>query len=97
MPTPYDHKIGLIYWTGQSVGENSIEQLAQTIKSQMPNAQAVFVKTADGADWQGKYDKKDSDGDQLVQRHRQVGQRPQQLGLEFHAWVVLKGQNVNGG
>jgi len=96
MPTPYDRKIGLIYWTGQSVGENSIEQLAQTIKSQMPNAQAVFVKTADGADWQGKYDKKTQ---MAINSFNDIAKWVNVLnnfGLEFHAWVVLKGQNVNG-
>ena len=96
MPTPYDRKIGLIYWTGQSVGENSIEQLAQTIKSQMPNAQAIMVKTADGADWQGKYDKKTQ---MAINSFNDIAKWVNVLnnfGLEFHAWVVLKGQNVNG-
>ncbi len=96
MPTPYDHKIGLIYWTGQSVGENSIEQLAQTIKSQMPNAQAVFVKTADGADWQGKYDKKTQMAINSFNDITKWVNVLNNFGLEFHAWVVLKGQNVNG-
>jgi len=96
MPTPYDHKVGLIFWSGQSVGENSIEQLAQTIKTQTPNATAVFVKTADGADWQGKYDKKTQMAINSFNDITKWVNVLNNFGLEFHAWVVLKGQNVNG-
>jgi len=96
MPTPYDGKIGLIYWTGQSVRENSIEQLARTIHDHMPNARAVFLKVADGHEWQGKYDSKaamavSSFGD-ISKWVNALGQ----FGLELHAWVVLKGINING-
>lgn len=95
MPTPYDGKIGLIYWTGQSVNEASIDQLARTIHDNMPNVRAVFVKTADGGDWQGKYDKKPGmalNGFADIPKWVDTLAR---YGLEFHAWVVLKGISVN--
>jgi murein DD-endopeptidase MepM/ murein hydrolase activator NlpD len=96
MATPYDGKIGLIYWTGQSVRESSIEQLARTIHDQMPNVRSVFVKVADGADWQGKYDTKTAlaiKGFADLPKWIEILNR---FDLEFHAWVVLKGINVNG-
>jgi len=96
MSTPYDGKIGLVYWTGQSVRETSLEQLAQTIRDQMPNARAVLVKVADGADWQGKYDTKPAlaiNGFGDIPKWVNV---LNQYNLEFHAWVVLKGINING-
>ncbi len=96
MATPYDGKIGLIYWTGQSVRENSIEQLARTIHDHMPNVRAVFVKVADGPDWQGKYDSKPAMAINSFGDITKWVNILNQFGLECHAWTVLKGINVNG-
>ena len=96
MPTPYDGKIGLIYWTGQSVRETSIEQLARSIHDQMPNVRAVFVKVADGADWQGRYDTKSAMAVRGFDDLPKWIETLNRFDLEFHAWVVLKGINLNG-
>jgi murein DD-endopeptidase MepM/ murein hydrolase activator NlpD len=96
MPTPYDGKIGLIYWTGQSVRENSIDELAKNIHDQTPNVRMVFVKVADGGDWQGKYDTKSA---MAINGFADVSKWVATLArfnLEFHAWVVLKGVHING-
>ena len=50
MPTPYDNRIALWHWKGDSLGENSIEDVAQTIKRWAPAVSAVFVKTSDGSE-----------------------------------------------
>lgn len=96
MATPYDGKIGLIYWTGQSVRENTIEQLARTIHDHMPNVRAVFVKVADGPDWQGKYDSKPAMAINSFGDITKWVNILNPFGLECHAWTVLKGINVNG-
>lgn len=96
MATPFDGKIGLVYWTGQSVAETTVEQLARTIHDQTPNVRAVLVKVADGADWQGKYDTKPTlafNGFADIPKWVDTFGR---YNLEFHAWVVLKGINING-
>lgn len=96
MPTPYDGKIGLVYWTGQSVAENSIEELARNIHDQMPNVRMVFVKVADGGDWQGVYDTKASMAIKGFADLPKWIETLARYNLEFHAWVVLKGINING-
>ncbi|MCA9957538.1 MAG: M23 family metallopeptidase [Anaerolineales bacterium] len=96
MTTPYDGKIGLIYWSGQSVSENSIAELAATIRRWAPNAKAVYVKTSDGDAWQGQFDKKPQmaiNGAADIARWIAV---LAEHGLEFHAWCVLKGIDIAG-
>ncbi len=60
MPTPYDNRIILWQWKGDSLSENSIDDLAQSIKRWAPVVAAVVVKTSDGSDWQGAYDQSPS-------------------------------------
>jgi len=96
MPTPYDGKIGLWQWTGESVGESTIAQLAQTIKTQCPVADAVWVKTNDGNTWQGTYDDKKA---MAISGPADIAKWVSALsavGLEFHAWCVPIGVDVPG-
>jgi murein DD-endopeptidase MepM/ murein hydrolase activator NlpD len=96
MPTPYDNRIALWHWKGDSLGETSIDDLAQTIKRWAPAVSAVFVKTSDGSDWQGTYDQSPTmaiTGPDSVDRWVQTLSR---YGIDFHAWCVPKGLDIPG-
>ncbi len=97
MITPYDGKIGLVYWSGKSVGENTIGELAETIRRWLPKAPvALYVKTSDGDAWQGQFDSKPQ---MSINSPDDVARWVSVLAdfdLEFHAWCVLKGLNVPG-
>lgn len=95
MATPYDGKIGFWHWTGESIGETSIDALAQTIRKWCPNGDAIYVKTSDGIYWQGRWD----DSGMAVKGKADVKRWVDTLanyGLEFHSWVVVKGVNLAG-
>lgn len=97
MTTPYDGKIGLVYWSGKSVGENSIVELAETIRGWLPRQPiALYVKTSDGDAWQGQFDTKSqmaiNGPDDVARWVRLLAD----FDLELHAWCVLKGMNVPG-
>ncbi|MBE7512543.1 MAG: hypothetical protein HS103_06990 [Anaerolineales bacterium] len=94
--TPYDNKIGLWHHKGQNVTEKTVDELAQTIRRHCPAASQVFVKTSDGVDWQGRYDRKASmaiTGKDAILRWVETLQK---YGLEFHAWCVPQGLNIEG-
>jgi hypothetical protein len=93
--TPYDTKIAIWHHKGQSVSEQTIDQLAQTIRRLMPAASQVWVKTTDGSDWMGKFDTKRAlaiDGPDSIRRWITTLQK---YGLEFHAWCVPRGLNID--
>ncbi len=95
MPTPYDGKIGLWHWKGDSIVEETIPELASTIKRWAPHVTQIWVKTNDGSNWQGIYDK---DPDFAVLGTDSIKRWVQALeanGLEFHAWCVPKGKDIN--
>jgi murein DD-endopeptidase MepM/ murein hydrolase activator NlpD len=94
MATPYDGKIALWHWKGDSIGEDTIEDLVKTIKTWAPNVTQIWVKTSDGEDWMGEYD---TDRDLAIDSAASVDKWVRILsanGLEFHAWAVVKGKNV---
>jgi murein DD-endopeptidase MepM/ murein hydrolase activator NlpD len=89
-PTPYDGQIAVWHWKGQSVPENTIDELARNIKRNTPNVKQIWVKVADGDSWQGEFDS----GDMAVNGLESIDYWVETLarhGLEFHAWVVLRG------
>lgn len=98
-PTPYDGKIAVWQWKGDVLAENTIDEVAQTIKRVAPNVTEIFVKTNDytpttGARWQGYWDSKRAlaiDGPSSIDRWVQVLGR---YGLNFHAWCVVRGLDV---
>ncbi len=95
MATPYDGKVGIWHWKGDSIAEESVEGLCRTIKKWAPAITQVWVKTSDGENWQGKFDTDRNlaiDGVASVDKWVRV---LDSFGLEFHAWAVVKGQNVN--
>ena len=56
MATPYDGKVAVWHWKGDSIAEDTIEDLVQTIKTWAPAVTQVWVKTSDGENWQGEFD-----------------------------------------
>lgn len=96
MATPYDGKIALWQWKGDSIGEDTIEDLVHTIKTWAPSVTQVWVKTSDGDSWQGEFD---TDRDLAIDSVASVDKWVRILaanGMEFHAWAVVKGVNVTG-
>src|SRR5215207_7463837 len=99
IPTPYDNKIALWHWRGDSLAENTIDELAQTIQRNAPQVKAIFVKTSDftpttGAQWMGYWDTKRNlaiDGPASIDRWVTTLAR---YGMDFHAWCVPRGMNV---
>lgn len=94
--TPYDNKIALWYHKGQNVAERSIEELAANIRRYSPACSQVFVKTTDGSDWMARYDRKTEmaiTGPEAIARWAEILQN---YGLEFHAWCVPRGLNIEG-
>jgi murein DD-endopeptidase MepM/ murein hydrolase activator NlpD len=94
-PTPYDGKVAVWHWKGQGIPEATIEDLVKTFKRVMPNVKQIWVKTSDGASWQGQFDRSAMaiNGPQSVDQWVQVLERN---GLEFHAWCVVLGKDVQG-
>jgi len=94
MPTPYDGKVSLWHVSGGWVGEPTIEALCQNAKQQCPVADAIFVKTSNGKYWQGEYDTKaemEINGPADITKWIDT---LNSLGLEFHAWAVVKGTDI---
>jgi len=94
-PTPYDGKIAIWHWKGTAIPEQTIAQFAQNVRKNTPNVKQIWVKVGDGNSWQGKFDSGDLaiNGPADVDRWVTIlGQH----GLEFHAWVVLKGEDIQG-
>src|SRR5215813_4235357 len=93
--TPYDNQVALWFHDGQSVGEQTIDQLAQTIRRYAPAVSQVFVKTTDGSDWMGVYDTKPAMAISGPDAIRTWIRTLQKYGLEFHAWCVPRGLNID--
>ncbi|MEP7284388.1 MAG: peptidase C39 family protein [Chloroflexota bacterium] len=93
--TPYDNKVAVWLVHGSDLGENSIDEVAQTLLTYAPAVNAVWVKTSDGSDWMSKYDSKPAlwiDGPAAIDRWVSTLQK---YGLEFHAWCVPRGLNID--
>jgi murein DD-endopeptidase MepM/ murein hydrolase activator NlpD len=94
MATPYDGKVAIWHWKGDSIAEESIEAVVRTIKTWAPNVTQLWVKTSDGEYWQGQFD---TDRNLAIDNIASVDKWVRVLeanGMEFHAWAVVKGQNV---
>lgn len=93
--TPYDNKVGVWLVQGADAGEETIDELAQTLLTYAPAVNAVWVKTSDGSDWMARYDTKPAmwiDGPAAIDRWVNTLQK---YGLEFHAWCVPRGLDIN--
>lgn len=95
MATPFDKKIFWLHWMGRSVGENTIEELVQTVRRYTPNVGGIAIKTSDGEYWQGRYDNKPDmavNGPDDVLRWAKTLARN---GLRTYLWCVIRGDNVD--
>ncbi len=93
-PTPYDGHVALWHWEGDAVEQDSIEELVMTIKQNVPAVTQLWVKTSDGAAWQGQYDSKKAlaiDSAKSLDRWAQVLSIYQ---IELHAWCIPVGQDL---
>ncbi len=94
MATPYDGKVAIWHWKGDAIAEETIEDVVRTLKKWAPHVTQVWVKTSDGEYWMGEFD---NDRDLAIDNAASVAKWVrvlEQNGLEFHAWAVVKGENV---
>ena len=97
MNTPYDGTVGVVHWAGKAVAERTIDEIIATLVHEAPNVNAVYVKTSDGAEWQGFYDDPENKHDLAVLGPDDIVRWVRKLnaaGIAFHAWAVLKGEDV---
>ncbi len=96
VPTPYDGKSAVWHWRGDSIGENSIDEIARNLKSYAPHVTSLFVKTSDytastGPQWMGYWDSKRSlaiDGPASIDKWVTTLAK---YDIDFHAWAVPRG------
>ena len=96
-PTPYDGNSGIWFWKGEVIPETTIAQYAENMKRLAPNLKGIWVKVGDGSSWQGQFDR--GGGEMAVNGPADVDRWVSvlsQYGLEFHAWCVLKGVDIDG-
>ncbi|HVO68949.1 MAG TPA: peptidoglycan DD-metalloendopeptidase family protein [Aggregatilineaceae bacterium] len=94
MATPYDGKIGIWQWKGDAIAEDSVEGIVHTIQNWASVITQVWVKTSDGKNWQGEFD---TDRNLAIDSVASVDKWVRILeanGKEFHAWAVVKGEDV---
>lgn len=94
MATPYDGKVAIWHWKGDSLAEKTIEDAVRTLKTWAPHATQLWIKTSDGTEWMSRYDSDKAlaiDGPNAIRRWVQVLQAN---GMEFHAWCVVKGKDI---
>jgi len=94
MPTPFDQKIIWLHWMGGAVAEESIYELAQTVKGNTPNAAGIAIKTSNGVVWQGEYDVKAALAITGPEAIRAWVDELAANGLETHLWCVLQGRKI---
>lgn len=93
--TPYDSKVCLWHWKGNELTETSIESVIANIRAEMPNINALFVKTNDGEEWMGTYD---TPNELAINDTSSIDGWVEALennGMEFHAWCIPKGTNID--
>ncbi|PJF44782.1 MAG: hypothetical protein CUN55_02240 [Phototrophicales bacterium] len=95
--TPYDGQIALVHWDGRGVGENTIDDIINTLQRFAPNVKSLFVKTSDGINWQGDFDTT-TKVDLRIQGPQDLArwvQKCGRAGIAVHAWAIPKGLNVS--
>ena len=91
--TPYDGKVAVWHWKGTTVSQNSATEVLNNIKQNAPNVSQIWVKVTSGSNWMGRYDSSAMaiDGTSSIDQWVIACQT---AGLEFHAWCVPHGLNV---
>ncbi len=92
-PTPYDGKVAIWHWKGAAVPENTAVELLDTIKRNAPNVNQIWVKITNGVNWMGNYDSSDMAINGAASIDQWVA-ACQAADMEFHAWTVPLGLNV---
>jgi murein DD-endopeptidase MepM/ murein hydrolase activator NlpD/uncharacterized protein YraI len=95
-PTPYDGAVAVWHWKGSSIPEKSIEEFVSNLRRVAPRVKQVWVKTSDGVNWQGRFDP--NGGNMAINGVADVERWVRVLaasGLEFHAWCVPQGLNID--
>lgn len=90
-PTPYDGHVAIWYWEGDSVSEQTIEQLVYNLKQQAPNVTQFWLKTSNGHLWQGASDNKKAMSIDNTDDISKWGEVLNRYGIELHAWCVPRG------
>lgn len=93
--TPYDGKTAVWHWRGDAIPETTIEQFAANVRRLTPNVKQIWVKTSDGPFFQGTFD---TSGPMAVLGVADVDRWVailSQYDLEFHAWCVPTGVNID--
>ncbi|HRE48182.1 MAG TPA: peptidoglycan DD-metalloendopeptidase family protein [Aggregatilineales bacterium] len=96
MPTPYDGKVALWYVHGRTVGENTLDELIDTIRTYAPAVDALFVKIGEGSQWIGNLGAGDPKPDLAIRSLADIDRWVSKLaavGLDFHAWAIPYGKN----
>ena len=95
MTTPFDGRILWWHWQGSVVEEETIADLAETVKTGTPNATGIALKTSNGKDWQG--DSGDTKAAMAITGPDKIAAWVDELaahGLETHLWCVAHGHDV---
>ncbi len=92
-PTPYDGKVAVWHWKGNTVPQNTAAELLRDLKAKAPNINQIWVKISNGVKWMSNYDTSamaisgpDSIDDWVS--------ACKLAGIEFHAWTVPTGLAV---
>ncbi len=95
MPTPYDGKVAVWHVQGDwAPGVPDIETLAKNIKQRTPAVDTIFIKTSNGALWQGRRDTKTAmeiNGPADIAKWVDIMNR---YDIECHAWCVVEGLDI---
>ncbi len=92
--TPYDGKVAVWHWKGDAIPESTIELFVQSLKKRAPNVNAIWVKTSDGSNWQGDFDRSQLAVNGVADIDRWVSILASH-NMDFHAWCVPKGLDID--
>ncbi|MCC7207760.1 MAG: peptidoglycan DD-metalloendopeptidase family protein [Anaerolineae bacterium] len=96
MATPYDGKIAVWHVHGRTVGENTIDEVIETIREYAPAVNAIWVKVGEGTAWMGNIGAGDPKTDLAIRGPADIDRwvmKLERAGLEFHAWAIPFGAN----
>ncbi|MCI0714653.1 MAG: hypothetical protein L0154_31145 [Chloroflexi bacterium] len=91
MSNTFEKEIIWVHWMGRVVREESIRELAETVKAKCPSVTGIAIKTNDGVDWQGRYD---TDPAMEINGPQDIFKWARELarnGLQTHLWCVVRG------
>jgi murein DD-endopeptidase MepM/ murein hydrolase activator NlpD len=96
MSTPYDGKVAVWYVHGRTVGENTIDEVIDTLREFAPAVNAIWVKIGEASTWMGSIGTGDPKPDLAIRGPADIDRWVSKLaraGIEFHAWHIPMGRN----